>query len=156
MPGIRNSQRGLYISRNLRCRQPSRQVLRCDSRLRPSTPNLVGFRHSLASRGRNLLLFSRLMGLMVDSNRGHKVVLPYNYLPRAGWDEIFKEADLTVDHWIHRVGLYPLLAGWVFDRRLHFVARLIKHSMQKRAGGDPYIVSPMLWFIKLSTSKRSS
>jgi len=65
-------------------------------------------------------------------NRGHKVVLPYNYLPRARWDEIFKEADLTIDHWIHRVGLYPLPAGWAFDRRLHFVARLTKHSMHRR------------------------
>ena len=67
-------------------------------------------------------------------NRGHKVALPYNYLPRATWDEIFKEADLRVDLWIHRVGLYPLPASWVFDRRLHFVARLIKHSMRRRGG----------------------
>jgi len=65
-------------------------------------------------------------------NRGHKVVLPYNYLPRARWDEIFEEADLGVDLWTQRLGLYPLPAGWVFDRRLHFVARLMKHPMHRR------------------------
>ena len=65
-------------------------------------------------------------------NRGHKVALPYNYLPRTRWNEIFKAADLRIDLWISRVGLYPLPAGWVFDRRLHFVARLIKDSIHRR------------------------
>jgi hypothetical protein len=65
-------------------------------------------------------------------NRGHKVALPYNYLPRATWNEIFKAADLRIDLWTHRVGLYPLPAGWVFDRRLHFVARLITDCMHWR------------------------
>ena len=39
---MKNSQRGLYISRNFRCRQPSRQVLRCGGRLRPSGFSVVG------------------------------------------------------------------------------------------------------------------
>jgi len=65
-------------------------------------------------------------------NRGHKVALLYHYLPRARWNEIFEEADLRIDLWIHRLALYPLPAGWVFDRRLHFVARLIKHSIDRR------------------------
>jgi len=41
-PGMKNSQRGLYMSRNFRCRQPSRQVLRCGGRLRPSGCSVVG------------------------------------------------------------------------------------------------------------------
>ena len=41
-PGMKNSQRGLYISRNFRCRQPSRQVFRCGGRLRPSGFSVVG------------------------------------------------------------------------------------------------------------------
>jgi SAM-dependent methyltransferase len=59
-------------------------------------------------------------------NRGHDVVLPYNYLRRSRWDQIFKGAGLQVDSWNSKLGLYPDPASWVFDRQLHFVARLTK------------------------------
>ena len=59
-------------------------------------------------------------------NRGHDVVLPYNYLPRSKWDEIFSGARLQVDSWRSELGLYPDPASWLFDRRLHFVTRLTK------------------------------
>jgi SAM-dependent methyltransferase len=59
-------------------------------------------------------------------NRGHDVVLPYNYLPRSKWDKIFGGAGLQVDSWRGELGLYPDPASWLFDRRLHFVARLTK------------------------------
>jgi SAM-dependent methyltransferase len=61
-------------------------------------------------------------------NRGHEVVLPYNYLSRTRWEEIFSHAGLEVDLWIDRLGLYSAPAAWLFERRLHFVARLAKHQ----------------------------
>ena len=59
-------------------------------------------------------------------NRGHDVVLPYNYLRRSKWDQIFSGAGLQVDSWHGKLGLYPDPASCVFDRQLHFVARLTK------------------------------
>lgn len=59
-------------------------------------------------------------------NRGHDVVLPYNYLPRATWDGIFDGAGLQVELWLDRLGLYPIPATWLFDRQLHFIVRLTK------------------------------
>jgi SAM-dependent methyltransferase len=59
-------------------------------------------------------------------NRGHDVVLPYNYLPRSRWDQIFSWAGLRVASWRGELGLYPDPASWLFDRQLHFVARLTK------------------------------
>jgi SAM-dependent methyltransferase len=57
-------------------------------------------------------------------NRGHDVVLPYNYLSRAAWDAAFATTGCTVAIWRDRLGLYPAPASWLFDRRLHFVALL--------------------------------
>jgi SAM-dependent methyltransferase len=59
-------------------------------------------------------------------NRGHDVVLPYNYLPRSKWDQIFDTAGLQIDTWRHDLGLYPDPASLLFDRKLHFVARLTR------------------------------
>jgi SAM-dependent methyltransferase len=61
-------------------------------------------------------------------NRGHDVALPYNYLPRRTWDEIFKAADLDIDAWNENLGLYPAPVAWLFERSLHFVTRLKKRS----------------------------
>jgi len=72
-------------------------------------------------------------------NRGHDVVLPYNYLRRSKWDQIFRGAGLQVDSWRGELGLYPDPASWLFDRQLHFVARLTKRrsrSILWRKGGD--------------------
>ena len=55
-------------------------------------------------------------------NRGHDVVLPYNYLTRAEWDEAFRRAGLRVAEWRDELGLYPWPARTIFERRLHFVA----------------------------------
>jgi SAM-dependent methyltransferase len=55
-------------------------------------------------------------------NRGHDVVLPYNYLSRAEWDGAFGRAGLRVMDWRDELGLYPRLARFIFERRLHFVA----------------------------------
>jgi SAM-dependent methyltransferase len=61
-------------------------------------------------------------------NAPHGVVLPYNYLSRARWEEIFDAAGLTVDRFETSVPLYPWPASAVFGRGLHFVARLTPRS----------------------------
>jgi SAM-dependent methyltransferase len=55
-------------------------------------------------------------------NRGHDVVLPYNYFTRAEWDAAFQRAGLRVGEWRDELRLYPKLARFIFERRLHFVA----------------------------------
>lgn len=58
-------------------------------------------------------------------NAHHGVVLPYNYWSEAQWREAFAELNLAIDFWTQRVPLYPLPASWLFQRRLHFIARLV-------------------------------
>ena len=57
-------------------------------------------------------------------NAAHGVRLPYNYLSGAEWQGIWSNRGLKVDRMVDRLGLYPLPFGWLFDRRLHFVAHL--------------------------------
>lgn len=57
-------------------------------------------------------------------NAPHGVVLPYNYWPEARWRAAFQELGLRPAAWITELGLYPPPASWVFERSLHFVARL--------------------------------
>jgi SAM-dependent methyltransferase len=52
------------------------------------------------------------------------VRLPYNYFARAEWDAMWHEAGLRVDAMVGSLGLYPRPASWIFERSLHFVARL--------------------------------
>ncbi|MGH8612100.1 MAG: class I SAM-dependent methyltransferase [Gammaproteobacteria bacterium] len=57
-------------------------------------------------------------------NSPHGVALPYNYWTEAQWLDSFNKLGLSIDKWTARVGLYPWPASHVFDRGLHFVARL--------------------------------
>lgn len=57
-------------------------------------------------------------------NAAHGVRLPYNYLSHAEWRQLWSNLDLEVDGQVDRLGLYPRPFSWLFDRRLHFVARL--------------------------------
>jgi ubiquinone/menaquinone biosynthesis C-methylase UbiE len=57
-------------------------------------------------------------------NARHSVVLPYNYLTRRQWDEAFSRSGLTIEEWQQRLGLYPFPVDLLFDRSLHYVARL--------------------------------
>ena len=61
-------------------------------------------------------------------NRGHDVVLPYNYLSRDGWRQAFERAGVTPVSTKDRLGLYPAPFSWGFDRRLHFVTLLKRRS----------------------------
>lgn len=57
-------------------------------------------------------------------NAPHGVALPYTYWPEERWRGAFRRLGLTPAAWINRLGLYPIPARWLFDRSLHFIARL--------------------------------
>lgn len=57
-------------------------------------------------------------------NARYGVALPYNYLRPDEWDELFRDVGLAVDTRVDALGLYPLPASLLFERSLHFVARL--------------------------------
>jgi SAM-dependent methyltransferase len=57
-------------------------------------------------------------------NRRHGVALPYNYWPRETWMNALTSAGLVAAAWRDQLGLYPWPASLVFERSLHFVARL--------------------------------
>jgi len=73
-------------------------------------------------------LFARATLRFMDwvGNYGHNVVLPYNYLSRPEWDAAFARGGTTVADWRDDLNIYPGLAHLLFDRKLHFVARLEK------------------------------
>jgi SAM-dependent methyltransferase len=58
-------------------------------------------------------------------NRGHDVVLPYNYLSDRQWDGVFTTAGLVRATANQRLAIYPFPFTLLFDRGLHFVARLV-------------------------------
>jgi SAM-dependent methyltransferase len=57
-------------------------------------------------------------------NAHHGVALPYNYWPRKRWLAMAAELGLTIEQWVDRLKLYPWWARWLFERKLHFVARM--------------------------------
>lgn len=57
-------------------------------------------------------------------NRGHGVVLPYNYLDQRAWNRAFLAAGLEEVSRVERLGLYAPPFSLLFDRRLHLVALL--------------------------------
>ncbi|MGB6546905.1 MAG: class I SAM-dependent methyltransferase [Candidatus Acidiferrales bacterium] len=57
-------------------------------------------------------------------NRPHDVVLPYAYLSRAKWRDLFDQLNVTEERRNHDLPLYPAPASWVFGGGLHFAAFL--------------------------------
>jgi len=57
-------------------------------------------------------------------NARHGVALPHNYWPEARWRDVFAELGLGVESFSRRLGLYPPPFSLLFDRGLHFLARL--------------------------------
>lgn len=66
-------------------------------------------------------------------NARHGVVLPYNYWPKSRWSEAFGALRLTTEEYRDRPGLYPFPASLVFERSLHFLARLRPDSTAARS-----------------------
>lgn len=57
-------------------------------------------------------------------NAPHNVVLTYNYWPEQRWHEVFAQLNLVVAEYRSDLRLYPIPARWIFERSLHFIARL--------------------------------
>jgi SAM-dependent methyltransferase len=57
-------------------------------------------------------------------NARHGVALPYNYWPRQKWIEAWDGLRLKNGVWRTDLRLYPWPTNYLFDRSLHFVARL--------------------------------
>ena len=60
------------------------------------------------------------------------VPLRYEYWPRQRWLRMFESLNVRVT-WKYPLGLYPWPANWVFERRLHFIARLEAGSVGRPA-----------------------
>jgi len=57
-------------------------------------------------------------------NRAHGVHLPYNYLSHERWQKLFLNCGLKADEIRGPLGLYPPPGSLIFERNLHFAARL--------------------------------
>jgi SAM-dependent methyltransferase len=57
-------------------------------------------------------------------NARHGVALPYNYWAEEKWLEAFETLNLAIGVWQKDLGLYPRPTTWLFERSLHFMARL--------------------------------
>ena len=57
-------------------------------------------------------------------NARYGISLPYNYWSKEQWFDAFDTLGLKVGLWRTKLGLYPRPASWIFERSLHFVARL--------------------------------
>jgi ubiquinone/menaquinone biosynthesis C-methylase UbiE len=58
-------------------------------------------------------------------NARHDVALPYNYWTHEQWFEALATLNITIDVWKGALRLYPPPANWLFERGLHFIARLV-------------------------------
>lgn len=61
-------------------------------------------------------------------NRPHGVVLPYNYWSARQWQEAWSGLGLVPDVYRTDLGLYPTAFQPVFERGLHFIARLLPRT----------------------------
>lgn len=57
-------------------------------------------------------------------NERHGVSLPYNYFKQVEWADHFSKLDLKVQTWKTNLNIYPFWCSWIFDRKLHFIAKL--------------------------------
>lgn len=61
-------------------------------------------------------------------NLRHGVTLPYNYLSQQEWADLAARNQIKTATHLHKLGLYPWLARWLFEGKLHFLARWDKQS----------------------------
>ncbi len=57
-------------------------------------------------------------------NHGHDVRLPYNYLSKTEWFEMFSRLNVETTLWKEALALYPPPFSLAFDRGLHFIASI--------------------------------
>jgi SAM-dependent methyltransferase len=61
-------------------------------------------------------------------NARHGVPLPYDFWSQAEWREAFAELDLGVEALRRRLGIYPPPFNLLFEKRMHFIARLVPRA----------------------------
>lgn len=62
-------------------------------------------------------------------NIGHGVPLRYAYWSPDEWRDAFRQSGLSEVERRDRLGLYAAPLQWLFERRLHFVSRLVPDAM---------------------------
>ncbi len=70
-------------------------------------------------------------------NASHGVSLPYNYWTDAQWDAALSDLRLRTLQRTTKLALYPPPASWIFDRRLHFVAKWERATKPATVGSAP-------------------
>jgi SAM-dependent methyltransferase len=58
-------------------------------------------------------------------NARHGVPLPYLFWSQEQWRSAFAELDLSAEEVRRRLGLYPPPFNLVFEKRMHFIVRLV-------------------------------
>jgi SAM-dependent methyltransferase len=61
-------------------------------------------------------------------NARHGVPLPYDFWSQAQWRDAFSALGLEVKELRRRLTLYPWPANLVFEKRMHFIARLVPRA----------------------------
>jgi SAM-dependent methyltransferase len=59
-------------------------------------------------------------------NARHGVSLPYHYFTREEWRDMIARCRLRANRWDEDLRLYPTPMNWIFGRRLHVLATLVK------------------------------
>jgi SAM-dependent methyltransferase len=67
-------------------------------------------------------------------NARHGTPLPFHYWRRAEWIAEIESLGLRVAAWQEQLQIYPRPARWLFDRTLHFAARLEARPAKDRYG----------------------
>jgi SAM-dependent methyltransferase len=62
-------------------------------------------------------------------NIGHGVPLRYAYWSPDQWSDAFRQTGLSEVERRDRLGLYGAALQWMFERRLHFVSRLVPDAI---------------------------
>jgi SAM-dependent methyltransferase len=76
-----------------------------------------------------LLAGLRLRFMDWVGNAPHGVRLPYNYLSRVEWEQLWSRLGLRVRNITEQIPLYPFPLSWLFGTRLHFVAELRRMNL---------------------------
>jgi SAM-dependent methyltransferase len=67
-------------------------------------------------------------------NAPHGVALYRGYRSRRQWLETFRRLGVRPSVWLDRLDLYPPAAAWLFERQLHFIARIDRPARMPGSG----------------------
>jgi len=77
---------------------------------------------------RGALAWRTLVFMDWVGNARYGVALPYAYWTKAQWDTAYADVGLRVSESREHLGLYPWPASLVFERGLHFMAKLERNA----------------------------